>query len=70
MIKQVIHWSNNAVMVFDEKGNQMPKLQGNYLKVRKKILRSKSLNKEQTKFFRADWGNNCVGWKEITIDLF
>lgn len=64
MIKEVYHWSNNNVMVFDEKGNQMPDFQGNYLEVRDKILATVL---PSTKFYRADWGSNK---KEISRELF
>jgi hypothetical protein len=43
-ISEVIHFSNNQVMVFDQEGNQMPELQGDYWKVRDKIL--KNANKD------------------------
>jgi hypothetical protein len=38
MIKTVIRMSNNMVMVFDDKGEQIPEYQGQYDDVREKIL--------------------------------
>lgn len=38
MIDHVIKLSNGVVMVFDEKGEQMPEYQGRYEEVRVKIL--------------------------------
>lgn len=63
-IKKVIHWSNNMVMVYDKNGEQMPKYQGSYLKVREKILKNCD---ENTIFSRADWG---TGEKIISKELF
>ncbi len=39
MIKTVIRCSNNMVMVFDKKGEQIPEYQGRYEEVKGKILR-------------------------------
>ncbi len=39
MIKIVIRSPNNMVIVFDEKGEQMPQYQGQYSEVREKILK-------------------------------
>ena len=38
MIKTVIQFRNNMVMVFDERGEQIPKYQGQYEKVKESIL--------------------------------
>ena len=38
MIKTVIRFKNNMVMVFDKRGEQMPKYQGQYEKVKESIL--------------------------------
>ncbi len=38
MIKNVIRMSNNMVMVFDDKGEQMPEYQGQYADVKGIIL--------------------------------
>ena len=39
MIKTVIRCPNNMVMVFDKRGEQIPKYQGQYEKVKESILR-------------------------------
>ncbi len=39
MIKTVIRAQNNMVMVFDEKGEQIPEYQGQYEEVKGKILK-------------------------------
>ena len=39
MIKTVMRFRNNMVMVFDKWGEQMPKYQGQYEKVKESILR-------------------------------
>ena len=38
MIKTVMRFRNNMVMVFDERGEQIPKYQGQYEKVKESIL--------------------------------
>ncbi len=38
MIKTVIRFRNNMVMVFDERGEQIPKYHGQYEKVKERIL--------------------------------
>lgn len=38
MIKTAIWWANGMVIVFDEKGNQLPEYQGKIGDVRDKIL--------------------------------
>ena len=40
MIKTVIRLENNMVMVFDNKGEQIPEYQGNYEKRKEEILQS------------------------------
>ena len=42
MIKTVIRLKNNAVMVFDAEGEQVPEYQGQYEDVKGKILRDAS----------------------------
>ena len=42
MIKTVVRFPNDMVMVFDEKGEQIPKYQGPYEEVRDEILRDAS----------------------------
>jgi len=42
MIKTVIRCTNDMVMVFDEKGEQIPEYQGRYEKVRENILEDAS----------------------------
>jgi len=39
MIKTVIRCPNNTVMVFDEKGEQIPEYQGQYDEVKESILK-------------------------------
>ena len=39
MIKTVIRCPNNMVMVFDEKGEQIPEYQGQYEETKKSILK-------------------------------
>ena len=39
MIKAVIRSQNNMVMVFDEKGEQIPEYQGQYEEVKESILK-------------------------------
>ncbi|OGO18635.1 MAG: hypothetical protein A2Z15_05485 [Chloroflexi bacterium RBG_16_50_11] len=38
MIKRVIRTDNDTVMVFDENGEQMPRYQGNYCRVKELVL--------------------------------
>jgi len=38
MIKTVMRFRNNMVMVFDERGEQIPEYQGQYEKVKESIL--------------------------------
>ncbi len=38
MIKTVLRFRNNMVMVFDKRGEQIPKYQGQYEKVKQSIL--------------------------------
>ncbi len=40
MIKTVIRCPNNMVMVFDEKGEQIPEYQGQYQEVKENILKA------------------------------
>ena len=42
MIKTVIRFRNNMVMVFDRRGEQLPKYHGQYEKVKESILRDAS----------------------------
>ena len=44
MIKYVVKSENGMVMVFDEKGEQIPEYQGRYEEVKDKILRDAPLN--------------------------
>jgi len=39
MIKTVIRCSNNMVMVFDKKGEQIPEYQGQYEEIKGKIVK-------------------------------
>lgn len=52
MIKNVIKFSNGIVVVFDEKGEQMPKYQGRYEQVKAKILAHAPKSAE---FFHGAW---------------
>jgi len=38
MIKKIIRLKNDMVMVFDEKGEQLPEYQGCYIVVKEKIM--------------------------------
>ena len=42
MIRTVIRFQDNVVVVFDGKGRQVPKYQGQYEKVRESVLRDAS----------------------------
>lgn len=59
MISEVIRFPNNIVLVFDEKGEQMPELQGRYEEVRARIL---AWAPSCAKFFHGAWPavNNSV----------
>lgn len=52
MIDYVIKFSNGIVIVFDEKGKQLPEYQGRYEEVRDKILADAP---ESARFFHAVW---------------
>lgn len=52
MIDHVIRFSNGMVMVFDEKGEQLPEYQGRYEEVKDKILADAP---QSARFFRAVW---------------
>ena len=52
-ISQVIRFKNNNVMVFNEKGEQIPELQGRYEpRLKRKILRKSGT---KTEFYLGDW---------------
>lgn len=53
MINEVIKFPNNVVIVFDEKGEQLPMYQGIYAEVKVKIL---ARAPQQAKFFHGTWG--------------
>ncbi len=53
MINEVIRVQNGMVLVFDEKGDQIPELQGRYQDVRVKIL---ARAPKSAKFFHSIWG--------------
>ncbi len=44
MIKTIVRCPNNMVMVFDERGEQIPEYQGQYGEVKEGILRDTSLD--------------------------
>ncbi|MBA7624743.1 hypothetical protein ES703_32155 [subsurface metagenome] len=52
MIDEVIKFGNGNVMVFDEKGEQMPQYQGRYDAVKAKILAHAP---GSAKFFHSVW---------------
>ena len=52
MIKKAILWTNGMVMVFDEKGEQMPEYQGQYSEVKDKILKAST---PETVFTFGQW---------------
>lgn len=55
MIKEVIRFQNGMVLVFDERGEQMPEYQGSYKDVRAKILAHATQN---AKFFHGTWSRS------------
>ena len=57
MIKEVIKFQNGMVMVFDEKGEQIPAYQGRYQEVRAKIL---ARAPGGAKFFHGIWGKSVI----------
>ena len=56
MITEVIKWTNGMVMVFDDAGEQMSDYQGQYQKVRERILRNAP---PSTVFRHADWNTQA-----------
>lgn len=46
MISNVIRWENGMVMVFDERGEQIPEYQGRWDEMKDAILRDKPVNVE------------------------
>ena len=56
MISEVIRFSNDMVLVFDEKGEQMPRFQGRYKAVRAKIL---ARAPKEAMFYHGTW--NLLG---------
>ena len=52
MINEVIRFQNDMVLVFDEKKEQMPEVQGRYEQVRVKIL---ARAPKSAKFFHGTW---------------
>lgn len=63
MIQDVIRFQNDIVIVFDEKGEQIPEFQGRYEGVRVKILAHAPAS---SKFFHGEWklSNNAVSRKD------
>ena len=55
MIKTVIRIKNDMVLVFDEKGDEMPEYQGHYKKVKDKILAD-----AQSGSIFSHWFNNSL----------
>lgn len=52
MIKDVLRFQNGEVMVFDERGEQLPEYQGRYDEVKEKILADAPASAQ---FFRGGW---------------
>lgn len=61
MIKTVIKTENDMVIVFDEKGEQIPEYQGPYEEVKEKILRDAPPD--------AIFGHRIIAGGEMTLDL-
>ncbi len=63
MISEVIKFESGMVLVFDEKGEQMPRFQGRYEAVRAKIL---ARAPKGTNFYHGTWpqGRKLVPRKE------
>lgn len=61
MISEVRKLETGKILVFDEKGEQMPEFQGKYEDVRIKIL---TRAPRGTKFFHGDWPGNPVPRKD------
>lgn len=61
MINEVIRFQNDNVLVFDERGEQIPEFQGKYEDVRVKILARAPRSAE---FFHGDWPVNPVPRKD------
>ena len=63
MISEVIKFENGMVLVFDEKGEQMPEFQGRYQDVRVKIL---ARAPKEVTFYHGTWpqGRSLVPRKE------
>ncbi|GAI73310.1 unnamed protein product [marine sediment metagenome] len=55
MINKVIRFQDGMVLVFDEKREQMPELQGRYEQVRVKIL---ARAPRSAKFFHGTWAKS------------
>ena len=64
MISKVILYSNYVVMVFDENGMQIPRYQGLYKEVAKKIVKDAPT---QTKFYTCIWREEPIS---ISIEDF
>ena len=54
MIKTVIRCPNNMVMVFDEKGDQIPEYQGQYGEVKESIFKDAPLKAVFSYFFDTE----------------
>lgn len=61
MISEVIKLETGKVLVFDEKGEQIPEFQGSYQDVRVKIL---ARAPRDAKFFHGDWPGHPVPRKD------
>lgn len=57
MIKEIILWQNDMIMVFDDEGNQMPELQGHKDKVYDKL---KKANTSKATFAVGIWGIRII----------
>lgn len=60
MIKTVIRWQNEMVMVFDEDGKQLEHYQGRYENVKDTVL---AASQPETKFLHGVYGERT--WKTV-----
>lgn len=62
-IKQAIRWSNDMVMVFDERGEQVAELQGTYTEKREAVLAAAD---DETEFRHGVWRDGMIPWPRET----
>lgn len=58
-VKRVIRWSNDRVMAFDEKGDQIVELQGPYDAKRDAVLAAAD---DETVFEHGAWREGTIAW--------